>query len=66
METYTVVSENERELYSKKASDVRDPAKRRELKINQFKREKELKGRIEVRHNPITLGLLLKAIQYRR
>ncbi|KAH6918341.1 serine/threonine protein phosphatase PP2A-associated protein [Coprinopsis sp. MPI-PUGE-AT-0042] len=47
LEAYKVVSEEERDLYSKKINDVRDPAKKRELKINQYKKEKELKGRIE-------------------
>ncbi|KAG2020124.1 serine/threonine protein phosphatase PP2A-associated protein, variant 2 [Coprinopsis cinerea AmutBmut pab1-1] len=47
LETYEIVPETERELYSKKANEVRDPARLRELKINQFKKEKELKGRIE-------------------
>jgi TAP42-like family len=49
LEAYKVVSDEERDLYAKKINDVRDPAKKRELKINQFKKEKELKGRIEVR-----------------
>ena len=48
LEAYKVVSDEERDLYSKKVNEIKDPAKRRELKINQFKKEKELKGRIEV------------------
>ncbi|TFK30209.1 serine/threonine protein phosphatase PP2A-associated protein [Coprinopsis marcescibilis] len=47
LETYNVATAAERDLFSKKANDVKDPGKRREIKINQFKREKELKGRIE-------------------
>ncbi|KAJ3550974.1 hypothetical protein NMY22_g96 [Coprinellus aureogranulatus] len=47
LETYNIVPEAERELYSKHASGVRDPAKKRQLKIDQFKTEKELKARIQ-------------------
>ena len=48
MESYGVVDENERKLYKQKTSNVADPAKRRELKIQQFKREKELRSKIDV------------------
>ena len=41
--------EAERSLYEQHASPVNDPAKRRELKIKQYKREKDIKARIEVR-----------------
>lgn len=40
--------ETERTLHEQHASPVNDPAKRRELKIKQYKQEKELKARIEV------------------
>ena len=49
MESYDVVDEKERKLYEKKASSIADPATRREVKIQQFKREKELRTKIEVR-----------------
>ena len=48
LETYDIVPAPERELFEKQASSIRDPAKKRELKINQFKKEKELKNRIQV------------------
>ncbi|KAI0636606.1 serine/threonine protein phosphatase PP2A-associated protein [Trametes polyzona] len=48
LEQYEVVSEEDKELYGRPASSVTDPAKRRELKIKQYKREKDIKARIEV------------------
>ena len=48
LETYNIVPAPERELFEKQASSIRDPAKKRELKINQFKKEKDLKNRIQV------------------
>ena len=47
LDTYHVVPETEKVLYEL-AAPVNDPAKRRELKIKQYKQEKELKTRIEV------------------
>ncbi|TEB26606.1 serine/threonine protein phosphatase PP2A-associated protein [Coprinellus micaceus] len=47
LETYNIVPGAERELYGKQASGIRDPAKKRQLKIDQFKKEKELKARIQ-------------------
>ncbi|KAL4244931.1 TAP46-like protein [Abortiporus biennis] len=47
LETYEIIPESDKELYGKPASSVNDPAKRRELKIQQYKFEKELKTRIE-------------------
>ena len=41
--------EKERALWKQKASAVTDPARRRELKIKQYQKEKELKARVEVR-----------------
>ncbi|KAG5220903.1 serine threonine protein phosphatase pp2a-associated protein [Salix suchowensis] len=37
----------DRELYKQKASTIRDPSTRRELKIKQYKNEKQLKQKIE-------------------
>ena len=48
MDAYKVVPEAEKQIYSKRASSINDPAKRRELKIKQYQKEKELKTRIEV------------------
>ncbi|KAI0345248.1 hypothetical protein BDW22DRAFT_1426930 [Trametopsis cervina] len=47
LESYGIVDEKERKLYEGKASSVADPVKRRELKIQQFKKEKELRTRVE-------------------
>lgn len=44
---YEVVPIDERKLLEITATSVRDPAKRREIKIQQYKKEKELKGEIE-------------------
>ena len=48
MNRYEVVPEEERVLFDRRLADVVDYSKRRELKINQYKKEKELRGRIEV------------------
>lgn len=50
LDSYKVLPAEEREIYSKKTSDIRDPAKRRELKIKQYQKEKETRTRIEVCH----------------
>ena len=49
LEGYEIVSEQDWQLYGQNASSVRDPAKRRELKIKQYQKEKELKASLEVR-----------------
>ncbi|KAA1469425.1 TAP42-like protein [Dentipellis sp. KUC8613] len=47
LEQYNTVPETERELYGKRASVIADPAKRRETKIKQYQKEKELRTKIE-------------------
>ncbi|KAF8911999.1 serine/threonine protein phosphatase PP2A-associated protein [Gymnopilus junonius] len=47
LEKYEVVPADERALFDRKTATVADFAKRRELKINQYKKEKDLKTRIE-------------------
>ncbi|TFK94812.1 TAP42-like protein [Polyporus arcularius HHB13444] len=47
LELYEIITEEDKALYGQSASSVTDPAKRRELKIKQYKREKEIKARIE-------------------
>ena len=49
LDNYGIVPETEKQLYNQRISDVKDMAKRRDLKIEQFQKEKDLKGRIEVR-----------------
>ena len=49
LDDYGIVPETEKELYNQRTSDVKDMAKRRDLKIEQFRKEKDLRGRIEVR-----------------
>ncbi|GLB34717.1 putative serine threonine protein phosphatase PP2A-associated protein [Lyophyllum shimeji] len=44
---YDVVPEEERALYQRNASTVTDPVKRRELKIKQYQKGKDLRVRIE-------------------
>lgn len=48
LDNYGVVPVTEKELYNPRTS-VRDMAKRRDLKIKQFQKEKDLRSRIEVR-----------------
>ncbi|KAF8136493.1 TAP42-like family-domain-containing protein [Boletus edulis] len=48
LETYDVVPETERALYGQQSFSIRDAAKRREVKIRQYKAEKDLRTRIEV------------------
>lgn len=49
LEDYEIVPEEERALYKQKASMIADPAKKREVKIKQYQKEKLLRVRIEVR-----------------
>lgn len=51
LDNYEIVPGAERELYHKKTSSVRDPVKRREIKIKQYQKEKDLRTRIEVIRN---------------
>lgn len=48
MEQYEIIPTEERALYDRKIAQVADYGKRRELKINQYKKEKELLVRIQV------------------
>ncbi|KAF8077713.1 serine/threonine protein phosphatase PP2A-associated protein [Lyophyllum atratum] len=47
LDNYEIVPEEERALHHRKASTVTDPATRRELKIKHYKKEKDLRARIE-------------------
>ncbi|KAI0664748.1 TAP42-like protein [Cubamyces menziesii] len=47
LEQYEIVTAEDRDLYGRPASSVADPARRRELKIKQYKREKDIRARIE-------------------
>ena len=49
IELYEIASESDRELHTKDASSITDPAKRRETKIKQYQFGKEIRTRIEVR-----------------
>lgn len=51
---YGIASKQDQKLYSKRLKDVKDPTKRRDLKIQQFKAEKEIKNRLEVNQIPFT------------
>ncbi|KAF8559702.1 TAP42-like protein [Imleria badia] len=48
LETYDIVPETERVLCGQQPSSIREAAKRREVKIRQYKAEKDLRTRIEV------------------
>ncbi|KAH9952072.1 serine/threonine protein phosphatase PP2A-associated protein [Amylocystis lapponica] len=60
LETYQIVPGAEKTLYDKSATAVVDPAKRRELKIQQYRKEKELNAKIQAvqkrRHNTASSG----------
>lgn len=45
--------EDEKKLYGKSNSNITDMAKRREVKIAQFKKEKEIKNKIAVSNSMI-------------
>ncbi|KAG1742418.1 TAP42-like protein [Suillus occidentalis] len=47
LDTYCLVPEVDRALHTQSASSIKDAAKRREVKIKQFKAEKDLRARIE-------------------
>ena len=49
MDRYKIIPEEEYTLFNRQLVDVVDYSKRRELKINQYKKEKELRARIEVK-----------------
>ncbi|KAL5529587.1 hypothetical protein ACEPAG_5572 [Sanghuangporus baumii] len=46
LDIYNVVPEEEKKLYGQKASAISDASKRRDVKIAQFKKEKEIKNKI--------------------
>lgn len=48
LEIYGIIPDDEKALYATKASTLVDPAKRREAKVNQYKKMKEIKDRIQV------------------
>ena len=48
LENYEVTPESERELYGKKAPAIADPARRREAKIKQYQKEKEIRSKVDV------------------
>ncbi|KAH9901442.1 serine/threonine protein phosphatase PP2A-associated protein [Cubamyces lactineus] len=47
LEQYEIVTAEDKDLYGRPASSITDPARRRELKIKQYKREKDIRARIE-------------------
>ncbi|KAG7092778.1 hypothetical protein E1B28_009101 [Marasmius oreades] len=48
LENYQIVPEDEVALYQQNSSSVTNPASRRELKIKQYQKEKDLRARIQV------------------
>ena len=49
LEHYEIVQEDEKNIYSYKSSSLANPAKRREVKVNQYKKTKKIKDHIQVR-----------------
>ncbi|KAJ6618806.1 TAP42-like protein [Mycena sp. CBHHK59/15] len=50
LENYEIIPESERTLHAQDPAKIKDPGSRRELKIKQYQREKDLRARIEVNH----------------
>ncbi|KIJ17018.1 hypothetical protein PAXINDRAFT_176132 [Paxillus involutus ATCC 200175] len=48
LETFDIVSETEHALYAQQPSSIKDAAKRREVKIKQYKAEQDLRTRVQV------------------
>ncbi|KAF9446329.1 hypothetical protein P691DRAFT_673853 [Macrolepiota fuliginosa MF-IS2] len=48
LEHYDIIPEDEKKLYSHKSSMLADPAKRRDVKVSQYKKVKEIKDRLQV------------------
>jgi hypothetical protein len=57
---YEIVPDAEKQLLENPTSSIRDPARRRELKIQQYKKEKDLRAEIEVWFTQLSgaLGIL--------
>jgi len=49
LDSYDIVPQEDKELFNPKSVNFANPQKRREVKVNQYKKEKELRSRIEVR-----------------
>jgi len=58
LHTYHIVPESFNSLYSKRATKITDPAKQRELKVNQYKQEKEFRSKINVCRDSLSYGRL--------
>ncbi|KAF9483789.1 serine/threonine protein phosphatase PP2A-associated protein [Pholiota conissans] len=56
LEQYEIVPAEERTLYDRKVAQVADPAKRRDLKINQYRKEKELVAKIQASSTLLAIG----------
>ena len=50
----------EKDLHAKGSAGLSNPAKRRELKIKQYQKEKELKGRLEVCTESLSVSTLIQ------
>ena len=48
LDNYGIVTEDERTLYEQPKSNVLDASRRREIKIRQYQKEKDLRSRIDV------------------
>lgn len=58
LHNYNIVPESLNSLYSKRATKITDLAKQRELKINQYKQEREFRSKINVRRYALSYGYL--------
>ncbi|KAF8637371.1 hypothetical protein AX17_002870 [Amanita inopinata Kibby_2008] len=53
LENYEIVSEEDRSLYERRASAISNAGQRREVKIKQYQKEKDLRGQIEALHKQL-------------
>jgi len=58
LEHYEIVQDNEKDLYSHKSSSFANPAKRREVKVNQYKKTKKIKDHIQVSPDSVVVVLI--------
>jgi len=58
LEHYEIVQENEKDLYSHKSSSFANLAKRREVKVNQYKKTKKIKDHIQVSPGSVVVVLI--------
>ena len=62
LENYHIVSETDRALYQQRGSMIRDARQRREVKIKQYQKEKELRSKLEASKRILLMSFLLQLV----